>query len=156
MIVAEYSNYIDPIMSMVYILTLIWTCVPLVRYAVEKTRPVLLNDISHQGFLPHSAPDHPWKRRRDSSKAVHSSKVPWDFGFTWGKLFVNFFFVVDGQVHVWTLTPSDMVLTAHITYQNRSVYTKIHTQVMKPKTCHNTCNVFFWSGGNFLQLARIF
>ena len=31
MIVAEYSNYIDPIMSMVYILTLIWTCVPLVR-----------------------------------------------------------------------------------------------------------------------------
>ena len=32
MIVAEYSNYIDPVMSMVYILTLIWTCVPLVRY----------------------------------------------------------------------------------------------------------------------------
>ena len=31
MIVAEYSNYIDPIMSMVYIISLIWTCVPLVR-----------------------------------------------------------------------------------------------------------------------------
>merc|ERR1712060_181222 len=31
MIVAEYSNYIDPVMSMLYIITLIWTCVPLVR-----------------------------------------------------------------------------------------------------------------------------
>ena len=31
MIVAEYSNYIDPIMSMVYIAALVWTCVPLVR-----------------------------------------------------------------------------------------------------------------------------
>ena len=35
MIVAEYSNYIDPVMSMLYIITLIWTCVPLVRYIVK-------------------------------------------------------------------------------------------------------------------------
>ena len=36
---------------------------------------------------------------------------------------------------MWTLTPSDMVLTAHITYQNQNVYTEIHTQVLKPKIC---------------------
>ena len=41
------------------------------------------------------------------------------------------FLIVDDQVHVWTLTPSDMVLTAHITYQNRHVFSEIHTQVAK-------------------------
>ena len=95
------------------------------RQVVEK---LCLTDISHQGFLPHSAPDHTWKRRRDSPEAVHSSKVPWDFGLTRGRLCVISFVNVR-QVHVWTLTPSDMVLTAHITYQNQKVYTAIHTQV---------------------------
>lgn len=51
----------------------------------------------------------------------------------------------DGQVHVWTLTPSDMVLTAHITYQNQNVYTEIHTQVLKPKICQRHLeNDFSW------------
>ena len=33
------------------------------------------------------------------------------------------------QVHIWTLTPREMILTAHVTYQNKEVYREIHTQV---------------------------
>merc|ERR1719369_1495724 len=33
------------------------------------------------------------------------------------------------EVHVWTLTPKEMVLTAHVTYQNKEVYREIHSKV---------------------------
>ena len=82
MIVAEYSNYIDPVMSMLYIITLIWTCVPLVRYIVKITTSSFKVTISPQGLLSHSASDNPWKCGRDSSQAVHSSKVSRDIGLT--------------------------------------------------------------------------
>lgn len=98
MIVAEYSNYIDPVMSMVYILTLIWTCVPLVRAScliLLQTIPGNVDVTLLKQFILQKFP---------GILALH-------------------------EVHVWTLTPSDMVLTAHITYQNRNVYTEIHTQV---------------------------
>ena len=99
---------------------------------VGNRRSCRVTHVLHQGFLSHSTPDHSWKRGRNSLKAVHSSKIPWDFGLTWGKLFFAFLYIVAiGQVHVWTLTPSDMVLTAHITYQNRSIYSEIHTQVLR-------------------------
>ena len=132
MIVAEYSNYIDPVMSMLYIITLIWTCVPLVRYNVKIYCSSCQVTISPQGLLPHSASDNPWKCGRNSSQAVHSSKVPRDIGLTRGEQCLpRIIRIVNDQVHVWTLTPSDMVLTAHITYQNRHVFSEIHTQVAK-------------------------
>ena len=88
--------------------------------------------ISPQGLLSYSASDHPWKCGRDSSQAIHSSKVPRDIGLTRGEQCLpRIFLIVVDQVHVWTLTPSDMVLTAHITYQNRHVFSEIHTQVAK-------------------------
>ena len=37
------------------------------------------------------------------------------------------------QVHIWTLAPREMVLTAHVTYRSPDVYTKIHSQVMTRK-----------------------
>ena len=33
------------------------------------------------------------------------------------------------QMHIWTLTPKEMVLTAHVTYQNKEIFEEIHTQV---------------------------
>jgi len=98
MIVAEYSNYIDPIMSMVYIAALIWTCVPLVRAScliLLQTIPGNVDVTLLKQFILQKFP---------GILALH-------------------------EVHVWTLTPGDMVFTAHITYQNRKVYTEIHTQV---------------------------
>jgi len=98
MIVAEYSNYIDPVMSMLYIITLTWTCVPLVRAScliLLQTIPGNVDVTLLKQFILQKFP---------GILALH-------------------------EVHVWTLTPSDMVLTAHITYQNRHVFSEIHTQV---------------------------
>ena len=60
---------------------------------VDNRRSCRVTHVSYQGFLSHSTPDHSWKRGRNSLKAVHSSKIPWNFGLTWGKFFVFLYIV---------------------------------------------------------------
>lgn len=93
-----YASYLDPVGSMIYIATLVWTCVPLVRDSCL----ILLQTI-------------PGNVEVSQLKKFILQKFP-------GILSLH-------EVHVWTLTPREMVLTAHVTYQNRAVYTDIHGQV---------------------------
>merc|ERR550519_664278 len=97
-IMDDYAAYLDPVISIVYILTLIWTCVPLVKDSCL----ILLQTI-------------PGNVEVSLLKKFILQKFP-------GILSLH-------EVHVWTLTPKEMVLTAHVTYQNREVYREIHTQV---------------------------
>jgi len=97
-ITEEYVRYLDPVMAIVYIITLIWSCVPLVRDSCL----ILLQTI-------------PGNVEVSTLKKFILQKFP-------GILSLH-------EVHVWTLTPREMVLTAHITYQNREVYREIHSQV---------------------------
>jgi len=98
LMVPEYESYIDPIGSMIYIVALVWTCVPLVRDSCL----ILLQTIP--GTVDVSL-----------LKKFILQKFP-------GILSLH-------EVHVWSLTPRVMVLTAHITYQNTEVYREIHAQV---------------------------
>lgn len=97
-ITEEYETYIDPLASMIYIVTLIWSCIPLTRDSCL----ILLQTI------PGNVEVHTLKK-------FILQKFP-------GILSLH-------EVHIWTLTPREMVLTAHVTYKNKEVYREIHTQV---------------------------
>merc|ERR1711962_391905 len=97
-ITTEYETYVDPLMSMGYIVTLIWSCIPLTRDSCL----ILLQTI------PGNVEVHTLKK-------FILQKFP-------GILSLH-------EVHIWTLTPREMVLTAHVTYKNKDVYREIHSQV---------------------------
>jgi len=97
-IMEEYASYLDPVVSMVYIVILIWTCIPLVRDSCLILLQTIPGDVEVSLL-----------------KKFILQKFP-------GILSLH-------EVHVWTLRPREMVLTAHVTYQNRKVYKEIHTQV---------------------------
>lgn len=94
----DFSAYIDPVISMVYIIFLVWSCVPLVK----ESCLILLQTI-------------PGNIEVSLLKQFVLKKFP-------GILTIH-------EFHIWTLTPSRTVLTAHITYKDQEVYWKTQPQV---------------------------
>merc|ERR1712071_669361 len=56
------------------------------------------------------------------------------------------------EVHIWSLAPREMVLTAHVTYRSPDIYTQIHSQVEEFFSCQGfsqiTLQPEFSSGGS--------
>jgi len=102
----EYTAYLDPIIALVYIVGLVWSCVPLVKDSCL----ILLQTI-------------PGNVEISLLKKYLLKKFP-------GILSLH-------DVHTWTFTPGTLVLTGHIMYQDKSVYTEINSQV----------EAFFYSQG---------
>jgi len=97
-VAADYSRYLDPIISIIYIVCLVWTCVPLVK----GSSLILLQTI-------------PGNVEVSLLKKFLLQKFP-------GILALH-------ELHIWTFTPGKWVVTGHIMYQNKEVYTQISSQV---------------------------
>jgi len=96
----DFSAYLDPVISIVYIVILLWTCVPMVKassYILLQTIPGNVEFSVLKKFLLQKFP---------GILAIH-------------------------EFHVWTFTPSKLVLTGHIVYRNEDTFTDIHGQVEK-------------------------
>ena len=50
------------------------------------------------------------------------------------------------EVHVWTFTPGELVLSAHIKYRNKQV-----ADMSSSKGCLDTCNFFKKEGSNKIR-----
>ena len=104
----EYTAYLDPIIALVYIVVLVWSCVPLVRDScliLLQTIPgnvvmiVLIKILflcSHELLFPGNV-------EISLLKKYLLKKFP-------GILSLH-------EFHTWTFTPGTLVLTGHIMYQ---------------------------------------
>jgi len=94
----SYSAYLDPVISMFYIICLVWSCVPLVKDSCL----ILLQTI-------------PGNVEVSLLKKFLLQKFP-------GILALH-------EFHIWTFTPGTLVLTGHVMYKDKEVFTEIHGQV---------------------------
>jgi len=90
----EYTVLIDPVISMMYIISLIWSSSTLFKYSSY----ILLQTI-------------PGNVEVTVLQKVLLAKFPEIMGAH--------------EVHVWTLTPGVLVLTAHITYKDKQAYLEL-------------------------------
>lgn len=95
---SEYTAYLDPALSLVYIISLIWSSVALVKDSCL----ILLQTI-------------PGNVEVSLLMRVLLAKFPDILGIH--------------EMHVWTYTPSNLVLTAHVKYRNSGVYREIFKDV---------------------------
>ncbi|XP_023335465.1 zinc transporter 1 isoform X2 [Eurytemora carolleeae] len=94
----EYIMYIDPVIAMLYITSLIWSSSAIVKESCYILLQTIPGDVEVSLL-----------------KKVLLAKYPDILGIH--------------EMHVWTFTPGDYVLSAHIKYRNKQAYKSLYVDV---------------------------